>query len=177
MTIADNSLAGTKAPAATPENLIDATYLRAIANLAETRGDVRFTPGGGVLFDTPITKQERLSLPAPKNPTPRFAELPQDRFRRTAKHDDRFEQFVEKLTVLHVREGYRLVMIPLSGRLSPKQLRIIADSAETFGHGTLRLTADVSIRLPNVPVALLRPLFKFLTTGGLLNKPKLRQAA
>ena len=37
MTIADNSLAGTKAPAATPENLIDATYLRDLSPLVRIR--------------------------------------------------------------------------------------------------------------------------------------------
>lgn len=149
-------------------DLLDAPYLRALADLAETRGDLRFTPGGGVLFDRPIRREERAALPPVGRVAPRFLDLPGDGFARALARNADFRAFVERHSVRHRRPGYRLVVIPLSGRLDPAQLRAIADAAETYGHGAIRLTADVSIRLPTVPEALLRPLWRHLRRAGLL---------
>jgi len=164
-------------PAATSDSLIDAPYLRAVAELAQTRGNVRFTPGGGILFHTPISRDERRALPEPQNIPPRYIDLPMDRFNRVVAAKSAFGDLVAKYTVPHLRDGYKLVVIPLSGPLSASQLRTIANCAETFGHGTLRLTADVSIRLPNVPAALLRPLFRLLEASGLVSARVFKQAA
>jgi len=41
----------------------------------------------------------------------------------------------------------------------------------------LRMTADVSIRLPNVPVALVRPLYHALVSAGLFDETAARRAA
>ena len=146
---------------------LDAPYLRALAELAESRGDLRFTPGGGVLFDSPMRREERAALPPVTRAAPRFLDLPGDGFRRALARDAGFAAFARDFTVAHRRAGYRLVVIPLAGRLSPDQLRAIADAAEIYGHGTIRLTADVSIRLPNVPEALLHPLYRHLQRAGL----------
>jgi len=95
-------------------------------------------------------------------------DLPRDRFQRTYQTRADFRAFVDRFTVSHSQPGYRLVVIPLQRALSAAALRAIADAAEAFGHGTIRLTADVSLRLPNVPLALLRPVFDSLREAGLL---------
>lgn len=160
-----------------PDNHFDPHLLCAIADLAETRGDVGFSPGGGLLFDTPATKAERMGLPIPVNAKSRFLDLPQDRYQTALKADSAFQSFVDAFTIPHVQPGYRLVVIPLTGRLSPSKLRAIGNAAETFGHGVIRVTPDVSIRLPNVPTALLRPLHKALVKAGLLTQATDRIAA
>jgi len=160
-----------------PDTLLDVPLVQAIAELAKTRGDVRFTLGGGILFDTPITKVERLALPAVRSRSMVFLDLPQDRFNSALVKDAAFQGFVNRFTVPHARDGYRLVVIPLTGRLTAAQLTAIAGVAETFGHGALRVTPDVSIRLPNVPVALLKPLFAALTKAGLVGSRATRLAA
>ena len=160
-----------------PDTLIDAPYLRAVADFADQYGAARFTPGGGVLFDKPLSKAERLSLPAPSHQRPRWLDLPQDRFAAHLARDAAFRAFVDSFTIAHAQAGYRLVVIPLHATLTAAQLRVIADCAETFGHGNLRLTADVSIRLTNVPTALLRPLFEALRLAGLSGAAHLKLAA
>jgi len=170
-------IASLPAPAATGESLIDGAYLNAIADLADSRGPAHFTPGGGILFDSPITREERLSLPAPTNSAPRFVDLPQDRFAATLARRPKFRDFVANYTVPHLRAGYRLVVIPIVGGLTADQLRAIASAADAFGHGTLRLTAGVSIRLPNVPTALLRPLLRALDAADLVTAQDLKRAA
>ncbi|NOX39717.1 MAG: hypothetical protein GXP05_04165 [Alphaproteobacteria bacterium] len=143
--------------------------LRAIATLSDVRGDVRFTPGGGVLFDTPISRAERDSIAQPIETPARLIDLPQDRYNLTYAQNSEFRAFIDGYTVAHARNGYRLVVIALQSAIRPAQLRLIADVAEVFGHSTIRLTAGVSIRLPNVPVALLRPLWSKLDAAGLLS--------
>lgn len=160
-----------------PETLLDAPLLRAVADLARTRGAARFTPGGGYLFDTAITRAERIALPAPKARPVAFLDLPQDRFGSALALDTAFKAFVDRFTVPHARAGYRLVVIPLTGRLSADQLNAIAEAAEVFGHGAIRVTPDVSIRLPNVHVALLRPLYRALLQAGLIGGLAQRLAA
>lgn len=163
--------------AANPETLVDAPFLRAVADLADDRGDARFTPGAGVLFDRPLTRDERRALPEPGDIAPRYLDLPVDRHRRALAQHPEFAGLVAKYTIPHYRAGYRMVIIPLTRPLSAGDLRLIADAGETFGHGTIRLTADVSIRLPNVPEALLRPLFAALTRGGLYDAVPQKMAA
>lgn len=149
-------------------DILDPNSLNAIADLAQSRGPARFTPGGGVLFDKPLSRDEARRLPLPVDTVPRFIDLPQDRFRIAYAANPAFRTFVDGYTVAHIKPGYRLVVIPLKGALDAAQLRAIANAAEAFGHGTIRLTADVSIRLTNVPNALLRPLFAALGKVGLL---------
>jgi len=148
-------------------DVLDAGFLTALADLAETRGKVRFTPGGGVLFDAPMTKEERLALPTPRDVPARFLNLPADRLAVQRQNDSGFDAFVARYTVPHLRNGYRLVVVPMQGGLSAAQLRALAEAATVFGHGTVRATADISVRLPNVPTALLRPLYRALTRAGL----------
>jgi hypothetical protein len=162
---------------ANPENLFDAARLRAIAALADGRGDVRFTPGGGILFDTPITSAEKLALPLPSGQPLRFLDLPEDRFESQLGRDAEFRAFVSAFTIAHVAPKYRLVAIPLNGRLTPAQLRGLADAAQSFGHDKVRITADVSVRLTHVPTALLRPLFRSLKAAGLLTGRAAKLAA
>lgn len=172
-----NAITDHKTSFINPDSLLDVSRLRAIAELAKTRGDVRFMLGGGVLFDTPMTKAERLALPAPQVADVEYLDLPQDRFARARTQDPTFDAFVKAFTVPHAREGYRLVVIPLAGRLSAAKLTAIADAAETLGHGAVRITPDVSIRLPNVPNALLRPLFGSLRSAELIDAKPARLAA
>lgn len=172
-----NAMSDHKTSFINPDSLLDAPRLRAIAALARTRGDVRFTLGGGVLFDTPMSKEERLALPPAQATEVAFLNLPQDRFNRARATDQDFAAFVAGFTVPHAVAGYRLVVVPLATRLSARQLTAIADAAEAFGHGALRLTADVSIRLPNVPVALLRPLYRALKAAQLIESKSARLAA
>lgn len=156
-------------PAANPETLVDAPFLRSVADLAESRGDARFTPGGGVMFDRPLSRDERRALPDPADIAPRFLDLPTHRHQREMTRNPEYANLVAKYTIPHFRTGYRMVIIPLTRALTADDLRLIADAAETFGHGTIRLTANVSLRLPNVPEALLRPLFATLKRGGLFS--------
>jgi len=158
-------------------DVLDPALLRHLADLAETRGNLRFTPGGGVLFDKPLSRQERRALPEPSQNAPRFLDLPQARFHAHYHSSADFRNLVDLFTVAHVQPGYRLVVIPLQSALSAQALRALADLAETFGHATLRLTANVSIRLPNVPNALLRPLFAGLLAAGLLGTSVVSKAA
>lgn len=159
------------------ENALDPQQLLTIADLAEARGDVRFTPGGGILFDTPMKKTERATLPAAKPEHIRYLDIPAERFEKALKRNPGLKHKVERFTVAHPQAGYRLVVVPLQGRLNPDQLRAIADAAVTYGHGSIRLTADVSIRFPNVPTALLRPLFRTLEQVGLYQLENSRLAA
>jgi hypothetical protein len=168
------------APSTLPQSQsdrLDAPFLRAVADLADTRGAATFTPGGGVRFSKPLSKDERATLPAAQKTPSRFLDLPLDRFQASYNSSLNFRALVDRFTIPHIQPGYRLVLIPLSGGLTASQLRAIADVAESFGHGTIRLTADVSIRLPNVAAALLRPLFAALTKAGLLETPQIQLAA
>jgi nitrite/sulfite reductase ferredoxin-like protein len=158
-------------------DVLDAPYLHAIAHLADTRGAALFTPGGGVLFAKPLSREDRAALPVPQDEKPRFIDLPLDRFKADYARLPEFTKLVDRFTIPHIQNGYRLVVIPLAGRLDADQLHAIAKAAETFGHGNIRLTADVSIRLTNVPEALLRPLFATLLKVGLLAEDRAKQAA
>ncbi len=158
-------------------DILSPAWLRAVADLAQARAPVSFTPGGGVLLDRPLSREERATLPEIVEKPARLVELPNDRF-LAARHFDRdFDAFVTRFTVPHAEAGYRLVVIPLEHALSADQLGTIADVAESLGHGTIRLTADVSIRLPNVPEALLRPLWRRLVRAGLIGRPYNRAIA
>ncbi|MDQ7079187.1 MAG: hypothetical protein Q9M41_00790 [Paracoccaceae bacterium] len=158
-------------------DVLSPAWLRAVAELAQGRGPVRFTPGGGVLLDRPLSRQERLKLPPIQELHPHLINLPNDRFASARRADAEFDAFVSRYTVAHAYAGYRLVVIPIAGGLDAAQLRAIADMAEAFGHGIIRLTADVSIRLPNVPEALLRPLWRKLTRVGLIHAGSRAKAA
>ncbi len=158
-------------------DVLDPAYLRAVADLADGRGAVRFTPGGGVILDKPLNREERKALPLPVEIPARFLDLPQDRFHRAYNANREFAAFIDRYTVPHMRPGYRLVVIPAAAPLSAAQLRLIADIAEAYGHSTIRATAGVSIRLPNVPVALLRPLASALIKAGLWQNGEERLAA
>jgi nitrite/sulfite reductase ferredoxin-like protein len=162
---------------ASQSDLLDGPYLHAIADLADARGAAMFTPGGGALFAKPLSREDRATLPAPQDVKPRFIDLPLDRFKADYARLPAFRQLVDRFTIPHIQNGYRLVVIPLAGRLEAGQLRAIAKAADTFGHGNIRLTADVSIRLTNVPEALLRPLFASLQKVGLLAEDRVKQAA
>ena len=162
-------------------DILSPGWLRAVADLAEGRAAVRFTPGAGVLLDHPVnrplSRDERAHLPEIAERPVRLADLPRDRFLAARRFDPAFDAFVQRYTVPHAEAGYRLVVIPLDHALSAGELRTIADIAENLGHGTIRLTADVSIRLPNVPEALLRPLWRQLVRAGLIERPKRAIAA
>ena len=162
---------------ASQSDLLDAPYLRAIAELADIHGPASFTPGGGVRFAKAISRDVLKSLPTPQSVLARLLDLPQDRFQRAYAAQPEFAAQVNTYTVPHAHALYRLVVIPQTAELSASQLRIIANAAEAFGHGSIRLTADVSIRLPNVPNALLRPLFAALGKAGLLANKQARLAA
>ena len=90
-----NAITDHKTSFINPDSLLDVSRLRAIAELAKTRGDVRFMLGGGVLFDTPMTKAERLALPAPQVADVEYLDLPQDRFARARTQDPAFDAFCE----------------------------------------------------------------------------------
>jgi hypothetical protein len=159
------------------ENLYDPRLLRAVADLALSRGDVAFMPGGGLIFDKPLSRDERHALPTPNAVPPRLLSLPEDRFTVALERDPAFRAFVEIYTIPRAEPGYRLVALPLPERLSAGQLRGLADAAETFGHGRVRITARVTLRLTHVPTALLRPLFRSLASAGLLTLQEHRLAA
>jgi hypothetical protein len=160
-----------------PDNLFDAALLRAVAALADARGDVAFTPGGGMIFDKPLSRSERAALPEPAAARPRLLALPEDRFHAALDRDPSFRAFVETFTIERADPGYRLVALPLPARLSGAELRAIALAAESFGHGRVRITPKVTIRFTHVPTALLRPLFRSLELVGLLAQPQVRRAA
>ncbi len=162
---------------ASNSDLLDAPYLHAIAALADRRGAVRLSSGGGVQFAQPLGREDRAALPVPRDVAPRFLNLPKDRFRAEYDRFGIFHDQVDRFTIAHIQPGYRHVVIPLVGRLDSAQLRAIAKAAETFGHGTIRLTLDAAIHLPNVPEALLRPLFTTLNQVGLLAGDPVAQAA
>ncbi len=155
------------APAATEDSLIDVPWLKAVAELARTGGPAWFTPGGGVILDRPLPREVARALPRPRAVAPRWLELPPDRALRALETDRDFAAWAARFVIPHRRADYRMVVVPLTRRLTADELLGIAEAAETFGHGTLRLTADVSIRLPNVPLALLPPLWRRLRRAGL----------
>ncbi|MFK7964968.1 MAG: nitrite/sulfite reductase [Burkholderiaceae bacterium] len=73
----------------------------------------------------------------------------------------------------HKRAGYCAVTISLkNGKLPPgdataTQMRLMAEAADRFGFGELRITHHQNVVLPNVRLDQLHELFKMLQSGGL----------
>jgi sulfite reductase (NADPH) hemoprotein beta-component len=79
-----------------------------------------------------------------------------------------FADWVRRHTAAHKVPGYRIVAVPLrpAGSLAPVQLRTLAELAQEFGHGELRVAAG-SLALPHARLQDLFALWHLLDDAGL----------
>lgn len=92
-----------------------------------------------------------------------------DRFKKGEIPEERFKAFRLTRGVYGQRQqGVQMFRIKLPyGKISPKQIRAIADLAETYGHGNLHLTTRQNIQLHYVDVANAPRLWEVLESVGL----------
>ena len=84
-----------------------------------------------------------------------------------------FQRWVDANLTPHKVEGYAAVTVSLKptggipGDATSAQMRALADAAERFGFGELRVTHEQNIVLPDVRLDQLLPLWRHLGTHGL----------
>jgi sulfite reductase (NADPH) hemoprotein beta-component len=87
--------------------------------------------------------------------------------------NDAFRRWVDRNTQAHRVPGYRAVMISLKapgvapGDATAAQMNLVADLAEDFGFGEIRVTHDQNLLLPDVAVGDLFDLWQRLKTAQL----------
>lgn len=87
--------------------------------------------------------------------------------------NDAFRRWVDRNTVAHRVPGYRAVMISLKapgvapGDATAAQMTLVAELADAFGFGEIRVTHDQNLLLPDIAVGDLFDLWQRLKTGQL----------
>lgn len=105
---------------------------------------------------------------------PNYAEAADDsHIRAWYQANDAFRRWVDRNTQAHRVPGYRAVMISLKapgvapGDATAAQMNLVADLAEDFGFGEIRVTHDQNLLLPDVAVGDLFDLWQRLKTAQL----------
>ena len=105
---------------------------------------------------------------------PNYAEPTDDsHIRAWYQANDAFRRWVDRNTVTHRVPGYRAVMIslkargPAPGDATTAQMNLVADLADDFGFGEIRVTHDQNLLLPDVAVGDLFDLWQRLKAGQL----------
>lgn len=87
--------------------------------------------------------------------------------------NDAFRRWIDRNTLAHRVPGYRAVMISLKapdaapGDATAAQMNLVADLADDFGFGEIRVTHDQNLLLPDVAVSDLFDLWQRLKTDRL----------
>ncbi len=105
---------------------------------------------------------------------PSYAEPADDsHIRAWYQANEAFRRWVDRNTVTHRVPGYRAVMISLKapgvapGDATTAQMNLVADLADDFGFGEIRVTHDQNLLLPDVAVGDLFDLWQRLKAGQL----------
>jgi sulfite reductase (NADPH) hemoprotein beta-component len=94
-------------------------------------------------------------------------------FERAKAEVAEFRRWAEANLVAHKAPGYAAVMVSLKpvggipGDATSEQMRALADAAERFGFGELRVTHEQNIVLPDVALDRLPALWRHLAVNGL----------
>ncbi len=104
---------------------------------------------------------------------PSFETAPVAAFDAARAHDPVFRAWSDTNLAAHKAPGYAIVTISLKahgatpGDASSAQMRLIADLAERYGHGDIRVSHEQNIVLPHVQKSDLPALFAALKPAGL----------
>ena len=114
-----------------------------------------------------LTEIEHQFLP------PAFRNTPDDAFEATRKADPVFRAWSDMNLTEHRAPGYAIVTVSLKahgetpGDASASQMRMLADLADKYGHGELRISHEQNVVLPHVHKSDLPALHAALKTEGL----------
>ncbi|MCY1127373.1 nitrite/sulfite reductase [Frigidibacter sp. RF13] len=104
---------------------------------------------------------------------PAFRNAPEDGFEAARAKDPVFRSWTDTSLAAHRAPGYAIVTVSLKahgatpGDASSAQMRLLADLAEKYGHGELRISHEQNVVLPHVHKSDLPALHAALKTEGL----------
>ncbi|WP_284164309.1 nitrite/sulfite reductase [Frigidibacter sp. SD6-1] len=104
---------------------------------------------------------------------PAFRNTPEDSFEAARASDPVFRAWTDTNLAAHRAPGYAIVTVSLKahgatpGDATSAQMRLLADLAETYGHGELRISHEQNVVLPHVHKSDLAVLHAALKTEGL----------
>ena len=84
-----------------------------------------------------------------------------------------FTRWCAKNVLLHIQDGYRIVNVPLKGiekapgDITSEQMHVVADLADQYSFGDIRVTKEQNLVLPHVKYSDLYAVWKILTHIGL----------
>ena len=114
-----------------------------------------------------ITKIEHSFTP------PAFSTAPEDGYEAARRADPAFRAWTDTNLTAHRAPGYAIVTVSLKahgatpGDASAAQMRLLADLADRYGHGELRISHEQNVVLPHVHKSDLWALHAALKTQGL----------
>ena len=88
-------------------------------------------------------------------------------------HNQPFTRWCDKNALRHIQDGYRIVNVPLKGigkapgDITSEQMHVVADVAEQYSFGDIRVTKEQNLVLPHVKYSDLYAVWKILTHIGL----------
>ncbi len=104
---------------------------------------------------------------------PAFRNAPTDAYDQFYKSDPIFRAWADTNLTAHRHDGYAIVTISIKahgatpGDATSDQMRLMADLAETYGHGDLRISHEQNVILPHVHKADLPVVHAALVKAGL----------
>ncbi len=104
---------------------------------------------------------------------PAFRNAPTDAYDQFYRADPNFRAFADTNLTPHRHAGYAIVTISLKahgatpGDATSDQMRLMADLAETYGHGDLRISHEQNVILPHVHKSDLPTVHAALVQAGL----------
>ncbi|MCV2870936.1 nitrite/sulfite reductase [Defluviimonas sp. WL0050] len=104
---------------------------------------------------------------------PAFRNVPEDAYLAARNSDPVFRSWTDTNLTEHRAPGYAIVTVSLKahgatpGDATSAQMRLLADLAETYGHGELRISHEQNVILPHVHKSDLPALHAALKTEGL----------
>ncbi len=104
---------------------------------------------------------------------PAFRNAPEDGYETARKADPVFRSWTDTNLTEHRQPGYAIVTVSLKahgatpGDASSAQMRLLADLADRYGHGELRISHEQNVVLPHVHKSDLRALHAALKAQGL----------
>ena len=104
---------------------------------------------------------------------PAFRTAPTDAYDQFYKADPNFRAWADTNLTAHSHDGYAIVTISIKahgatpGDATSDQMRLMADLAEAYGHGDLRISHEQNVILPHVHKSDLPVVHAALTRAGL----------
>jgi len=104
---------------------------------------------------------------------PAFREAPTAAFDAALERDAAFRAWCDTNLTPHRQPGYAIVTVSLKahgatpGDATARQMRLIADLADDYGHGEIRISHEQNIILPHVRKADLHAVYRALVPAGL----------